>query len=350
MLKFVRMAAVVLTICPGAAGAEPLTVATVTRPPFSMVEEGRDTGFSIALWEEISTRMGREYELLRLPEFADMMAAVSDGKADLAIANISITATREKEFDFSQPIFESGLQIMIPRDGGSKMSVLKAVFSPSLLGAIAIALGLLLLAGMVMWRLERRHQPYFDAPPRKALFPAFWWALNLVVNGGFEERIPRTLPGRIFGVVLVVSSLFVVSFFVANVTAIMTVDAISGRISSVNDLYGKTVATTSGSTSSAFLEARELRHRTYADLETLLADFEAGKLDAVVFDAPILAYYVNRNPERAALAGATFRRENYGIVLPTGSGLTEDINQTLLRLREDGTYDRIRAEWFGNGN
>ena len=38
---------------------------------------------------------------------------------DLAIANISITSEREKIMDFSQPIYDSGLQILVPKGGGA---------------------------------------------------------------------------------------------------------------------------------------------------------------------------------------------------------------------------------------
>ena len=47
------------------------------------------------------------------------------------------------------------------------------------------------------------------------------------------------------------------------------------------------------------------------------------------------------------MTGGVFLRENYGIVFPTGSPLVEDVNQALLGLREDGTYDQIYRKWFG---
>ena len=329
------------------AHSQDLRVATVTRPPFSMPENGKDTGFSLDLWQRISTEIGRGYKVMRTESFEAMLDQVRDGQADLAIANISITSGREAEFDFSHPIFESGLQIMVPSESQGGLSALRTIFSPKLLGAVVIAMMLLFLAGMLMWNLERRKQPYFDLPARKAMFPAFWWALNLVVNGGFEERVPKSPLGRVFGVFLVISSLFIVSIFVANVTAIMTVDAISNNINSVSDLYGKRVGTTAGSTSSAFLEEKNLRHQTFADLDTLLAEFENGRLDAVVFDAPVLAYYVNNSDGEAMLTGPVIRRENYGIVLPTGSDLAEPINRVLLQFREDGTYSELYRKWFG---
>ncbi len=170
-----------------------------------------------------------------------------------------------------------------------------------------------------------------------------------MVNGGFEERVPRTLLGRLFGVILVVSSLFIVSVFVAKITSVMTVEAISGSVNSVNDLYGKRVGTIQGSTAAGFLDRREIGYAAYDGLQPLLRAFEAGDTDAVVFDAPILSYYAAREGrDVASLAGPIFLRENYGIVFPTGSPLVEDANRALLALREDGTYDQIYRRWFGN--
>lgn len=332
----------------GQLAAQELQVSTVTRPPFSMVENGEDTGFSIDLLSAVMADLEMDYSVLRVDEFQEMLDLVQAGQADLAVANISITASREMILDFSQPIFESGLQVMVPRSTSSVVSIWQVIYSRDLLLAVALAFGMLFGGGMLMWVFERRAQPYFDRPVKEALFPSFWWALNLVVNGGFEERMPRTALGRLFGVFLVISSLFIVSIFVANITAAITVSAIQSSVNSLADLDGKRVGTTSGSTASVFLTGRDVRHAGYDDLESLLSDFEAGGLDAVVFDAPILAHYVTNDGQSfGELKGGVFLRENYGIAFPTNSTLAEPFNQSLLRLREDGTYDDLRRKWFG---
>ena len=201
---------------PGAA-ASVSRVATVTRPPFSLVENGADSGFSMDLWRARMDDMGTKTGIVRPGTFGEMLDMVRRGEVDAAVANISVTAEREAVMDFSQPIFESGLQVMVPSSGRSGNALGRVLWSGQLFLAIAAAFGLLTLAGMLMWFFERRHQPYFNHPPGRAVFPAFWWALNLVVNGGFEERQPQTVPGRLLGVALVVSSLFLVSVFVANI-------------------------------------------------------------------------------------------------------------------------------------
>lgn len=277
-----------------------------------------------------------------------MLNAVTSGTSDAAIANISITSAREQAMDFSHPIFSSGLRRLIPIKPDSSFSLISTIVSWELFFAIIGAFGVLLAGGMLMWRLERNHQDYFDKPAHEAMFPAFWWALNLVVNGGFEERVPRTPFGRIFGVLLVISYLFVVSIFVARITAAMTISAIESSVSSVNDLYGKRVGKVAGSTAEAFLQNRDLNGYALNDLSDVLRAFEDGDLDAVVFDSPILAYYVKTDGARfGQLAGPTFQHENYGIALPSGSELVEPINQALLELREDGTYAQIYRKWFG---
>jgi polar amino acid transport system substrate-binding protein len=83
----------------------------------------------------------------------------------------------------------------------------------------------------------------------------------------------------------------------------------------------------------------------------MLQEFEDSALDAVFFDGPILSYYTTtRGNGVARMVPRIFKPENYGMALPTGSPLQEQINQGLLRLREDGRYNTLRAKWFGAGN
>ncbi|MBO9447642.1 transporter substrate-binding domain-containing protein [Ruegeria sp. R14_0] len=331
--------------------AQTLSVTTVTRPPFSYVEDEAQTGFSMDLLQALAEALNWDYAVNRVESFGDMLGAVQDGSADLAVANISITAARETQMDFSQPIFEAGLQIMVPSESARSPSLLQALLSAELFLAIGLAFAILLGGGMLMWSFERRAQPYFDRKLNEAWFPSFWWALNLVVNGGFEERMPRTPFGRLLGVILVVSSLFIVSVFTARIASVMTIEAISGNVNSVNDLYGKQVGTISGSTAASFLNRREVEFNGYGDLDSMLAAFREKELDAVVFDAPILSYFASHDGRRiATMTGGIFLRENYGIAFPTGSPLVEDVNQALLALREDGTYDEIYRKWFGVRN
>jgi len=328
--------------------AKSLSIATVTRAPFSMEIDGTDAGFSVDLLDAVAEELNLTINYVRKENFAEMLDAVRSREVDGAIANISITAERERMMDFTQPIFDSGIQVMMPASQSGSAAVLSAIFTRQIGFSILGALVLLFGGGMLMWFFERRHQEYFDRSAKDAGFPAFWWALNLVVNGGFEERVPQSRGGRFFAVMLVVSSLFIVSIFVAQITAALTVSAIQSNIESIADLEGRRVGTIAGSTSETFLDRRGIVPLGSDNLEEMFASFEAGELDAVVFDGPILAYYVrNQGQGKAALLERIYRPESYGMAFPTGSELREDVDQAMLRLREDGRYDELLVKWFG---
>jgi ABC-type amino acid transport substrate-binding protein len=139
--------------------------------------------------------------------------------------------------------------------------------------------------------------------------------------------------------------------FVATITAVMTVEAISGSVNSVNDLYGARVGTIENSTAAGFLDRREVGYRSFAGLDPLLRAFEAGAVSVVVFDAPVLSFYTSHEGSAfGRVVGPVFLKENYGIAFPAGSPLVEEVNRALLTLREDGTYDAIRRRWFGTLN
>jgi polar amino acid transport system substrate-binding protein len=325
---------------------DPYVVATVSRAPFSMIENGQDTGFSLDLWDAVATELRLPYEVRRFSTFPEMLDAVENGDVDLAVANISITAERETRMDFSQPIFSAGIQVMLPPDASS-FALISAALSPRLVMMVLGFAALLLLLGMIMWILERRTKTFGDTASQAA-FPAFWWALNILTTGDYKEDAPQTFLGRIFGTAMVVGSLFVVSLFVATLTANITLDALERDVKRITDLDGRKVGTTENSTASVYLDSRGVAHQSYLDLDALFDAFRKAEIEAVVFDGPVLAYFVQtEGPGVARLVDRVFQSDNYGIALPSGSEMREPINRILLRFEEDGTYAELQQKYFG---
>ena len=93
--------------------AEPVRVATRNVKPFVFEENGKLTGFSVELWNEIAKQMNVKSEFVIKPTVKDLLASVNNREAGLGIAAISITAERELQWDFSQPMFDAGLQILV---------------------------------------------------------------------------------------------------------------------------------------------------------------------------------------------------------------------------------------------
>jgi len=78
----------------------------------------------------------------------DLLGSVRAKEAALGIAAISVTAEREVDWDFSQPMFDAGLQIMTaPR--GSERSVIAnfiaGIFSSTFLPLVGLILLMILI-------------------------------------------------------------------------------------------------------------------------------------------------------------------------------------------------------------
>jgi polar amino acid transport system substrate-binding protein len=125
------------------------------------------------------------------------------------------------------------------------------------------------------------------------------------------------------------------------------VQQLQGDISGPDDLPGKTVGSTTGSTAAAYLKSKQAKVLEYQAIGEAFTALEQGKLDAVVFDAPVLLYYAaNTGRGKVRVVGPVFKRENYGILFPRGSELRKKINEALLMMREDGSYDTLYNKWF----
>lgn len=104
-----------------------------------------------------------------------------------------------------------------------------------------------------------------------------------------------------------------VALYTAQLAASLTVKQIQGGIGGPDDLPGRKVATTRGSTAVAYLRdvnAQEMEVATIDETYTALLD---KSVDAVVVDAPVLQYFAaNAGKGRVQVVGSLFRKEDYG--------------------------------------
>lgn len=337
----------------GSASAQNLKISTVERQPFIFFsDDGSVTGFSADLWVEIAARNAWDFEWVKLDSFPAMIDSVKSGDADAAIANISITSERERAFDFSHPVYDSGLQIVVPNTE-SGTSIIGIIWASGAVQLIGGAIAVLLVIAHILWFFERntpnsRHD-YFRDDYLGGVWDAFWWAFIIMTMGGFENEVPASIFSRILAMFWIVASLFFVSTLTAKITTSLTVEQLTSDINSYQDLIGKRVGVGADSAMSKFLDVKNIPYRPYDDFLAALAAVEAGEIDATIGDAPIVQYYASHEGAgKVLLAGPVFQADKFGIAMPTGSALLEQVNTALLDIKEDGTYAQFQVKWFGN--
>ena len=326
-----------------------LLVATRETPPFAMRQtDGSWEGVSIALWRAVADQLDVTWEFVEL-ELGDMLDSVAAGSVDAAAAAVTITADREARLDFSHPFYATGLAIAVPRQGHLVGRVAAALVSPLFL-TVTASLALLLGAiGLLIWLAERRRNPeQFGGGAVRGIGAGFWWAAVTMTTVGYGDKAPRTPWGRVLALVWMFASIVTISGFTAGIATALTVEQFSSNIRRPLDLAGQHVGTVTGSTSDTYLDERGLRATGFATIDEALTALAGGGLDAVVYDAPILAYAIRQHhPTALALVPGTFERQDYAVALPPGSPLREPLNRALLSVLESRPWRGVLERYFG---
>ncbi|HEX8295247.1 MAG TPA: transporter substrate-binding domain-containing protein [Chthoniobacteraceae bacterium] len=333
--------------------ADKLRVVTKPVEPFSFTEDGVTVGFSIDLWNAIAKEAGLEFELRNLETVPQMVDALKAREADVAMAALSITAERHAFMDFSQPFYDSGLQIMVAGDtaagGGSTLALLGTFFNWTTLKLVGILLLVMLAISHVVWWFERRHNTeMYPESYGIGIWESFWWTISVLFVGGCESKGPMGIPARIVAIVWMLASIVLIAYFTAAVTTEMTVNSLTGEISGPADLPGRTVGTLAGSTAETWLRNNNAKVSTFGDIKSAVASLNAGDIKAVVYDAPVLRYYLTKNASnRLRVVGQMFEKQFYGVGLQQDSPLRLPINRALLALNERGFIEELQKKWFG---
>jgi len=337
-----------------AAAAQPKTLRVATRviEPFVQRDGDRLTGFSIELWDKIAERIGLRTEYDLRTTLPDLLGAIGKGGDDAAIAAISITAQREQTFDFSHPIFDAGLGILV-REGDSESSIseMALVWSAQMLPALGVGLLLVVIGAHLIWWCERKRDsgiPMARSYPKGILLASYWIA---TLMGNQSDNLPQRPISRVIAVVWMYIGLIFVAYFTAFATTSLTVRQLKGGISGPSDLVGKRVASVEGSTAAKYLARNGIDPITFPAAAPAIQALIDRKVQAVVYDSPVLQHYAASETGRGVvrIAGPTFLEEKYGILFPANSPMRKPVNEALLRLREEGVYQELQRKWFGAG-
>ena len=358
-LVMMACSAIIFSGITTAVHAQQLNIVTRNIEPFSFIKNDKRTGYSIELWANIAKELGINSNYVVTGTAKQMIRDVQDNKANVAVGALSITSEREKVVDFSQPFFESGLRVLVRKNAGGAASILAALshkLSNWQVGTgFAVALAIMFGISYLVWKFE--HPVNEEMWPRsywQGMAESIWWTISIFLVGGANKG-PISTGGRIVATLWMFMSVIAVSLLTASLSAVLTVNSLPGEITGPNDLYGRSVGTVVGSTSENWLNEQtstsgeKINVKTYQDVQQSINALKSGLIKAVVFDAPILQYHVNKEKDDILeFAGDIFERANYGFAVKRDSPLREQINQAMLKLSENGLVDQLKTKWFGS--
>lgn len=329
--------------------SKPVLVGVKLAPPFVIEKDGLYSGLAIDLWEQAARENGWTWEY-RQYELDELLDAVSEHQVDIGLGAITATAERERRMDFAHPIISSGLGVAVRNDQRSGwLAVFQAFLSPAFLKIIGVLILLLFGVGVLAWLFERRANPdQFGGSHRQGLFAGFWWAMVTMTTVGYGDLAPRSVGGRVVGMVWMLAALMIVSFFTASITSALTVGQLSQRIRNIDELANAKIASLASTTSGVWLDRRDIEFNKSADLDTALTALAKGRVDAVVYDAPLMQWEIrSRFRNSLRILPLVLERQDYAFALPDASPLREPLDASLLEAINSPDWHARVADYLG---
>ena len=322
-----------------------LIVGTKEAPPFSFKNiNGKWTGISIELWENIAAEMGLKYQYEE-HSVKGLIDGVTNNSLDAVVSSLTLTTEREKLFDFTHPFYNTGLGIAVQTQKGSVWkAVLKKFMSIEFFKIIGALIGGLILIGFIIWLFERKkNKEEFGGNTKDGIGSGIWWSVVTMTAVGYGDKAPKTLGGRLFASIWMFTGIILVSTFIATITSILTVSQLEYAIDGPEDLRMNTVGTIRYTTSEIYMQNNRIVYIPYDSVDEALEALNVGTINALVYDAPLLQYFVNRDYiGKIEVLPNTFLRQDYGIALPQGSEIREPINRILLkRIHQEEWLDLV---------
>jgi polar amino acid transport system substrate-binding protein len=325
----------------------PLIVNVSVFPPSVIQKQDSSlSGFDIELWKKIADILELDYKFQIVP-FENIIPDLKQRRADIGLAGMSITESREKEVDFSFPYLNASIRIMVLADTEfDTATTLNSFLDANVLKAVLYLLIFVLLCGHIVWFAERGHDAISDSY-FPGIFESFWWAFATMTTVGYGDIAPKRWLGRAVGVLVMFSGIVFFGWFIAILSASIETQSLQSTIHTKTDLYHATVGTKQGTTSDALLTTLEAKPVYYATVEDAARALMNHEIQGVVLDKPALEYFIKRKGGQAfVLLEENLASQHYGIAFADESPLREKVNQALLHMLEDGSYKKILNQYF----
>lgn len=340
-----------------AGNSAPLNVALAECPPFVIFDNGTYSGLAVYLWEQVGQEMGLswEYTEYSLGSLLDVVGSGNESLLpDVSISCTSVTAEREQLIDFSHSFNETYTAIAVKQT--TLWSAIAGFFSnPRVWKAFLIVLGIAVLIGAVFFLLEHKNnKKLFSSDTAVGRFiETTIIGLLFVTSGPIRFYRFKTMSARVLSTVLALSSTFMIAAVTAVLASTFTLNAMQTQVRGLDDLRTMRVGALSSSTSSAFLTANGILHHTRKDLDALVTDLDADRLDAIVSDAAFLQYRINTGKQQGQFTSLTvlpyeLQAQNYAFVLAQDSPYREGINRALLKVRSQAIWRDKLATYMVN--
>lgn len=314
-----------------APGGAPLVLGVWDAPPYAIRgDDGTWDGLGVEVARESAQLIGREVRFREVPADSGL-AALAAGQVDVLVAVLA-SPDAEARADLTPAYYAAALSAASQPSSGLWQTV-KRLFSATFLKVVAALALVLLLVGVVAWRLERDQDDDegFESDT-KGIWDGFWWAGVTMSTIGYGDLVPKSVGGRTLGLVWMLVSMGITAALTGAVVSALGVGEGASSLRLPDDLRGKQVGVEAGSDTEQTLREYSVEVRPFDSVASGLAAVRADSLDLFVAPAARLRSAVDGGGETLDLRveASALRPGRWTLAVAEGSPLREPLSRAVL--------------------
>ncbi len=327
-----------------------LLVGYTTAAPFIIQEGELLEGINVWLWKRVAEQLDLEYKLVPM-DFSAMLDSLKKGSIDVSINPLTITGKRSKHMEFTHSFFASHSTIAVAETSSIQKirNFLDAFLHVNFLRGFLLLLVILLFFGTLIWLFEKRGNPEHFRPGFRGIWDGLWWSMVTVTTVGYGDKAPKTRMGKIGALGLMFSGLLFVSGLTASIASSLTVNQLSNNSDSFGAFKERKVGTVNSSSANDFLKVHFFKKISlYDGVISGLSDLNEDKIDAFIYDEPILKYRIRKDStlSNLELLPIKFDVQFYAFgIVKDNIELEQKISQTILEIMETQEWGVVLAEY-----
>ncbi len=327
-----------------------LKIAYYVSPPFIEKKDGKLGGISFWLWQKIAKEIKQAYVLEEMP-LNKVITGLSDGTVDMTINPLTITSERGLIIDFSAPYFisNSGLLIRSTSKIQKWSSFILSFFSVNFLRAILALFFVIFIFGAFVWFFERKSNPDEFKPGLKGLWCGIWWSAVTMTTVGYGDKSPKSVGGRIVGLIWMFAAIIMISGFTASIASSLTVNQLGWEKSNIDDYKEEKIATVERSATQQFLKRRFFKKPLYYNsLSECVDALRQNKVVGVAYDYPQITHIaISDTTGQFDMSPVKYNSQLYAFGFSESLSETkkEIITNELLKIIESSDYKIVLSEY-----
>ncbi len=272
-----------------AALPDTVTIGVFEEAPFVVLGDTKEEtyGISMQMWDQVNHASQFHTKLKVYPNFNALRDGFENQEFDFSINPIPISPDWMDYVDYSQPYFIAQTTLLTSSEN-NWVRLLKTIFTWEYLSAIGGLSVIMMIAGFLMWIIERKNSSGHFHKKIRGVFDGFWWSAVTLTTVGYGDKVPKSTPGRVLGFAWMFISIVMVASLTAGITAILTQSSTEIDINTASDLIGKRVGVLTRSPNETFLRKAGLTPTVFASFEEGVGMLENDEIDYIVGDRMVL--------------------------------------------------------------